>query len=276
MSPFPAYAVEQATPGFAEWLQKFSAESRRVQASRRCQLDVAFGDAPAERLDIFPADNANAPIVVFLHGGGWRASSKGDRSFPADVFCPAGAVWISMEYPLAPAASVDDMVACLRKGMAWVAANARSFGGDPDRIFVCGNSAGGHLASVMMTTDWTEHGLPADLIKGGTFVSGVFDMIPLMKSGANEWLRLDIDTAVRHSAIYNVPRRGGSIVCAVGADEMPEFVEQSRNFAAVWRFHGHPATFLPCPELHHFSIIAELGRRDSALVRAMFDQIGSR
>lgn len=274
MSQFPPYAVEQATPDYAKWLQKFSAESRRVQASRACRLDVAFGDTPAQRLDIFPAEKNDAPVVVFLHGGGWRGSSKSDRSFPADVFCPAGAAWVSMEYPLAPTATLDDMVACLRKGMLWVAKNATSFGGDPQRIFVCGNSAGAHLAALLLTTDWAEYGLPPDLIKGGTFISGVFDMVPLSRSGANEWLKMDIDAAVRHSPIYQVPKHGCPIVCAVGGDELPEFQEQSRNFAAVWRYHGHDGTFLPCAGLHHFSIINELANPNSALVRGMLTQMG--
>jgi arylformamidase len=273
MSQFPPYAVEQATPGFMDWIRKFDAESKRVQGSRRCRLDVSFGDTPAQSLDVFPADVENAPIVVFLHGGGWRGSSKGNRSFPADVFCPAGVTWISMEYPLAPAATLDDMVSSLRQGLAWVAHNAKSFGGDASRIHLCGNSAGGHLSAELIATDWTRFGLPADLVKGGTFISGVFDMIPIMHSGANEWLKLDLDTAVRHSPIYDV--RGGAcpIVCAVGGDELPEFQQQSRNFAAVWRARGNAAEYLPCAGEDHFSIIAQLGDAKSELVRAMLGQV---
>jgi arylformamidase len=269
------YAVEAATPEFASYLKRYSAESRRVQASRRCRLDVAYGDAPAERLDIFPADAEGAPIVLFLHGGGWRGSSKGDRSFPAEVFCPAGVAWISMEYPLAPAASLDEMVSSLRKGARWVARHAASFGGDAQRIHVCGNSAGAHLAAMLLATDRSGDGLAPGTIKGGTFVSGVFDMVPLLESGANDWLKMDIDVAVRNSPIYHVPVHGCPIVCAVGADELPEFVEQSRNFAAVWRSHGHPATFTACAGLHHFSVIGELGSAGSTLVRAMLEQIGA-
>jgi hypothetical protein len=64
------------------------------------------------------------------------------------------------------------------------------------------------------------------------------------------------------------------VICAVGADEMPEFIEQSRNFAAVWRAHGRPASFMTCEGLHHFSIVGELGKPQSALVRAMLAQMG--
>lgn len=274
VAPRP-YDVEAASPGFRDLLQVYARKSAEVRSARPCRLDIAYGPGAAERLDVFMADAPDAPAVVFLHGGGWRASSKEDRSFPAEVFCPAGATWISMEYPLAPVATLDEMVASVRRGIAWVHAHGQEIGIDPDRIHLCGNSAGGHLVGMALGTDWARHGgLPQDVIKGATTVSGVFQMLPLMASGANGWLRMDVEAAVRNSPIFNLPGAGCPLLCAVGADEPPEFLEQSEAFVAVWRARGYEGTFLRVPGRNHFSVIGDLGNRDSALVRGMFAQIG--
>jgi len=268
------YDVEAASLGFREALRQFSEASRKTRRRRQAKLDVAYGDGPAERLDIFLSETPRAPIIVFIHGGGWRASSKEDRSFPADVFCAVGAIWISLEYPLAPAARLDEIVEAVRGGLAWVYRHAPSFGGDPNRIHLCGNSAGGHLAGMALATDWEARGLPGDLIKGGTTISGVFQMVPLLRSPANGWLHMDIDVAVRNSPIFDLPDHASSLICAVGADEPPEFIEQSEVFAAVWRNKGYPSLFLSMEGRNHFSIIAELGKPESPLVKAMLEQIG--
>lgn len=268
------FDIEGASPGFRDDLKRYSGASAATRARRPCRLDVAYGDGPAERLDIFTTQRPRAPVVVFIHGGGWRASSKSDRSFPADVFCEAGAVWVSLEYPLAPGATLDEMVASVRRGIAWVWRHAETFGGDPARIFVCGNSAGGHLTGMALGTDWPALGVPADVIKGATTVSGVFEMVSHMNSPANDWLRLDLDAAVRNSPLYNLPRSGCRLICAVGSDEPPEFIEQSQVYASAWRNRGFECRYLHVTGKHHFSIIGELGRRESELLAALFGQIG--
>jgi arylformamidase len=269
------YDIEATVPDFRDYLARYTEASARTRTTWPSRLDASYGSGPAERLDIFLAETPRAPVVVFLHGGGWRGSSKEDRAFPAETFCPAGAVWISQEYPLAPAASLDAIVEAVRNGLAWVFRNAATFGGDPDRLFVCGNSAGAHLAAMALVTDWgARSGQPADLVKGATLISGVFDMTPLMQTAANGWLKLDRAAAVRNSPIFSRPAADVPLICAVGTDEPPEFVEQSRSFAAAWQGHGRPVHYMPVAGHHHFSIIGELGRRDGALVPAMLAQIG--
>lgn len=273
-SALAPYDVEGATPDFRDALRQYSEASRETRRRHPAQLDVAYGKGPAERLDIFLSEIPRAPIIVFIHGGGWSASSKEDRSFPADVFCAAGAIWISLEYPLAPKARLDEIVESVRCGIAWVYKNAASFGGDPARIYLCGNSAGGHLAGMALATDWEVQGLPRDLIKGVTTISGVFQMVPIMRSPANDWLKLDIDTAVRNSPIFDLPDHPCPLICAVGTDEPPEFIEQSQVFASAWRCKGYPSLFLPMEGRNHFSIIAELGKAESPLVQALLKQVG--
>ena len=269
------YDVEGYTPGFRDHLQDSVTRSRKTRAEWPAKLDVEYGPGPAEKLDIFLTEAPNAPIVIYLHGGFWKASSKNDRAFPAETFGAAGAIWISQEYPLAPAASLDDMVRCTRRAIAWVHQNATSFGGDPARIFLCGNSAGGHLVAMAAATDWAaEWQLPEDIIKGVTTLSGLFNLVPLSLTSANTWLKLDRATAVRNSPLLHLRAPLCPLICAVGSEEPPEFIEQSETFGEAWRQHGGSAHYLPLAGLNHFSIVMELGDAQSPLTKAVFAQIG--
>ena len=120
-------------------------------------------------------------MLVYIHGGYWRALDKRDASFVAPPFVAAGALVVVPNYALCPAASIDEIVRQQRAALAWVWRHAAAHGGDPERIVVAGHSAGGHLAATMLATDWpgVDPGLPADLVKGALSLSGVFELEPL-------------------------------------------------------------------------------------------------
>jgi len=259
------YAIEQSVPDFEAYLKRCAESSRRVRNSRAAQLDLRYGPAPAERLDVFTTEAPGAPVLVFIHGGAWRGSSKESRAFPADVFCPAGMVYVSLEYPLAPGATLDEIVDAARRGITWVAANAASFGGDPGRVFVAGNSAGAHLAAMACCTS-SGPGTDTSVVRGVVTISGVFDLTPLRLTRANSWLQMDDAIARRNSPIAHLPAQGVPLLCAVGADEPSEFRRQSRDYAAAWTQAGFRSAFVEIAAQNHFSIIEELGRESGALV----------
>ena len=154
-----------------ERLAASAAASAETRARLDCVLDVRYGPGENETLDIFPAASAGsdrgAPVQLFIHGGYWRAMDKSDYSFIADVFQPAGATTVVINYDLCPAVTLDTIVEQSNRSIAWTWRNIADYGGDPECLYVSGNSAGGHLTAMALAHDWEAEGLPADLIKGG-------------------------------------------------------------------------------------------------------------
>src|SRR5437762_1503137 len=262
-----------------DWIARYGAESARVRAELPMRFDVPFGRHHAERLDVFPASGAGlaagrdpAPVHVFVHGGYWHRLDKADFSFVARAFREA--VTVVVNYALVPTVDLDELVRQVRASVAWVHANARSCGGDPARITVSGHSAGGHLVAMLLATEWSRFGAPADVIKAGCGFSGLYDLEPIRLCYLNDVLGLTPEAARRNSPVHLKPTGRVPLILAVGADEGPEYHRQTNDLAAAWRAHGAPIDIADAAGLNHFTIVAELERPDSALARAIRKQMG--
>jgi arylformamidase len=259
----------------ARHLAAYTSESATARATLPARLDIPYGPSPAETLDVFPPPGPGpAPVQVFIHGGYWRSLDKSDFSFVARAF-HLDAVVAVINYGLIPSIGMEELVRQCRAALAWVYRNARMFGGDPERIFVSGHSAGGHLVAMAMVTDWRAFGgLPADLVKGGAAVSGLYDLEPIRLCYLNDTLKLGPDEARRHSPVELVPNRPGPVLLAVGALEGPEYHRQTEDLARRWSARGGACTVLDMTGLDHFSIVAQLNERTSQLSRAIRAQMG--
>ena len=250
------------------WLTRFAEASGETRVEMPCRLDVAYGPAPGERLDVFPAERATpAPIHVFIHGGYWQWLDKKDFSYVARAFVPAGITTVVINYGLIPAVTMAELVRQCRASIAWVVRHASSFGGDAGRVTVSGHSAGGHLVAMLMATDWTAAGLPADTVKVGVGISGLYDLEPIRLCYLNDVLQLSPAEARAHSPILLAPKHAGRLVLPLGAREGPEYLRQSQEMAAAWRAHGGRAEVHEMADHDHFSIVWELNDRESALAR---------
>jgi len=256
-----------------EWMARYGGESARVRAELPMRFDVPYGSHHAERLDVFlPERSGPAPVHVFIHGGYWHRLDKADFSFVARAFRDAATVVVN--YALVPSVDLDELVRQVRASIAWVHANAKTFGGDPDRITASGHSAGGHLVAMLLATDWAQFGAPADAVKAGCAISGLYDLEPIRLCYLNDVLALSPEAAQRNSPVLLKPRGRAPLVLTVGADEGPEYLRQTNDLAAAWRGHGAPVEIVDAPGFDHFSIIAQLERADSTLARTIRRQMG--
>ena len=173
--------------------QKSQVAIARLGQARR----LSYGPTEVEKLDLYPTRRPVAPINVFIHGGAWRGGTAAYQAYQAEMFVGAGAHFIALDFN-----NVDEtkgnlmtMAEQVRRGVAWVYRNAASFGGDSNRIYVSGHSSGGHLAGVVLTTEWRrDFGLPADVVKGGMCASGMYDLYPVSLSARSNYVKFTAQT----------------------------------------------------------------------------------
>jgi len=255
-----------------QWVEE---ENQRVRRAFDCRLDVPYGEQAGERLDVFPARNAGAPVLVNIHGGYWKMFDKAEESMYAALFVPAGAAYVTVNYTLAPDASLDEIVRQCRAATAWVARNAASFGGDGGRIHLIGRSAGAHLAAMVLATDWSgTYGLADSPVVSATLISGLYDLEPIRLSFCNEWTRLDAEAAERLSPIHHLPDNPCPAVVSWGGAESDEFRRQSRDYAEAYRARGTPCHTIEIPDALHSGSRMELVDGTRPLAQAVLDLAG--
>jgi arylformamidase len=272
-------AFEQTVwaPNFEELRDNNKARCADIRA-RFEHFERRYGDGPHETVEIVPAKQANAPVLFFVHGGRWRPQPDNAFVYFADTVVNAGAHLVAARFstldPPKVSTRMPDMIAELRRAVVWLSANAASFGGDPKRIHVIGHSSGGHLTSVLLTTDWTRFGAPPDVLKSGTCVSGMYELRPVLLSARSAYVQLAPDEEDEFSAIRHMDRLRCPVTVAYGSKESPEFQRQGRTFAAALRARGAPAKELVLDGLNHFEGIRSMIEPQSPLARQVLGQLG--
>lgn len=262
------YSPRASVPDHERHAEEAVARSAAYRArAENATYDIAYGPHPMETLDIFRPDvPEGAPLHVFIHGGYWRARVKEEFSYIAEPLVDAGAVVAVINYALCPEVSIEAIVRQTRACCAFLWRNPDVHGGDIDRMHVSGHSAGGHLAAMLMATDWPacEVGLPANMIKSGVLLSGIYDLAPILKVSIQDDVRLTPDAVPRLSPLTMTPATKAPMAIAVGGDESDEFRRQSGDLAEAWKTHA-PVEHHELPGLNHFSILTETATADSAL-----------
>ncbi|MEE8444860.1 MAG: alpha/beta hydrolase [Alphaproteobacteria bacterium] len=276
------YNNRARVPDHGDMIQRWVRDSEAIRARQRehGRVDVAYGSGARELLDLFIPDKApagGAPVLAFIHGGYWQALDKNAFSFLAAPFLDAGIAVAMLGYPLAPGATMDQIVESIRAGLAWLWRNAAAHSCDAGRIHVAGHSAGGHLTAMALLTDWASRdGLPAGLVQGGCAISGLYELEPIRLCYLNEALSLDADTARRNGpsdllGAAEAPKT--PLILTVGGDESPEFLRQQADFAESWKNQGGHCDTIVMEGDNHFTILDRLADRESPLHRAVRDQI---
>ena len=271
------YNARAAVPAFDAFVKRWLADSEHASNELSCTLDVPYGESDVEILDIFhPSCRGPAPILMFFHGGYWRAGDKSWFRFLARPFVERGAMFVIPKYGLAPDHNMDELVKQCRRSVAWTHHHAGEYGGDSARLFISGHSAGGHITAMMLATDWAAHGgLPADTIKGITGISGLYDLEPIRLSHVNEPLQLTKASAERNSPVrqllsINPPAN----LLAYGELESNEYARQAYTYAAALQNAGGAPVSIRIHGHHHFSVLDAFGNPEHSFGCAVLKQIG--
>ncbi|MGB6310483.1 MAG: alpha/beta hydrolase [Steroidobacteraceae bacterium] len=266
----PELRVESRAP-FIDWYVRRSALAR---AQLACRLDVPFGPTTPETLDLFPAATPRSPILLFIHGGYWRALSSKEFSFVASGLVPLGVSVAVMNYALCPQVTIAEISRQSRAAIAWLARNAEQLSGDPSRIFAAGHSAGGQQVGMLLSgAHLPQTGAP-DSLKGGVAISGLFDLRPLQHSWLQPTLELSDALCAEQSPALHIPARAAPLLVSVGGEESAAFIGQSQDYHAAWTAAGLEARYLPLPGANHYEAVYGLDDPQSLLTRAVMDLIG--
>jgi arylformamidase len=252
--------------------QKNAATLARLGPPQR----MAYGPTEIEKVDVYSTREPNRPINVFIHGGAWRVTTSADSAYLAETFVDAGANFVAVDFSNAIEANGDltTLADQVRRAVAWVYRNAPRFGGDPNQLYVSGVSSGGHLASVVLTTDWQRtFGLPANLVKGGLCASGLYDLYPVSLSARSSYVKFTGDVIQTLSPQRHIDRLVAPVIVAHGTLETPEFQRQSRDFAVAVKAAGKAVTSLVAEGYNHFELHETLGNPYGVLGRAVLQQM---
>ncbi len=263
MTEHDGYRLNAETPAARALQAEFAQRSAECAALPGARLNLRYGPHERHALDVFSA-GPEAPALIFFHGGYWRAGSKDARRFAAPHWLARGVSWVAVNYRLTPEFGLADCVADARAGFAWISGNARAIGLNPDALHLSGNSAGAHLAA-MVAAEYPACSLAV--------VSGLFDLIPLIKTEVNQWLRLDTSEARALSPVNHLPARPMPVLTGVGGAETEAFKTQSRRYGEACRRSGNPVRSLQSPGRDHFQMIAEFGQPGTPLFTALADMI---
>jgi len=260
------YNNRELVPDHPKHLAQWSEGSARARSTMTSHLDLRYGDAPGETIDLFPSRKGDGSCMMFIHGGYWRSLDKKDFSFLAPAWVGAGVSLAVVNYDLCPRVTMDEIVRQLLRASRWLWLNAEHYGMDQDRLYVSGHSAGGHLTAMMMCALWQQLDpqLPKDLWKGGLAISGIYDLRPLLEVDfLQPDLRLDPALALRLSPAFLPTATRMPVMTCVGGDESSEFLRQNTLLGERWRsaFAGDIAM----PGKNHFSVVDGLAEPSSAL-----------
>jgi arylformamidase len=236
--------------------------------------DVTYGPSPLQAVDVFPAADPGAPIHLYFHGGYWRAYDKANYRYIPGMLVPKGATTILANYDLCPAVTIDEIVRQAIACTAFVYRNGRELGGDPDRLFVSGSSAGGHLAAMILAHDFTADGLPRDIVKGVLSITGVHRLEPVLYIPPNDDIRLDAAMAERNTTLDKPPATRCPTIVAVGGDEPDEWIRMSVDYDTMLREHGQPGELMILSGTHHYSVTQTLSDPDSRMSRGLLAMMG--
>jgi arylformamidase len=262
----PRLVVDNCQQIFDRW----DRDSEKARARLDCYLDVPYGTTGSETLDVFPAQGKSRGLVLFIHGGYWRALDKRNVSFIAPALVREGITVAVPNYALCPAVRVEDIVMQIVQACAWMYRNGGNFGAPAGKLTLCGHSAGGHLAAMMLCCLWPQYSsdLPDKVVSGALSISGLYDLTEIVKvPSVNCDVRLTEKSALRVSPAFLPAATDAPLFTAVGSEENEGFHVQNRMIARKWGKTLRAE--VPCPGANHFTVLDELCDSGTGLFRTV-------
>ena len=264
-----------AVPDHEKWLSEDLARSAEVRSKLGGRLNLPYGPGPRQVLDVFPATKTGAPILVWIHGGYWRALSKDHYTTVVPPLLGAGAAVVLVGYDLCPTVTLAELLAQTRAALRWVRGHAAEMGGDPDRLILAGNSAGANICAMALQYDWAGEMFPMESIRAAALITGIYDLSPVLRIPVQEEVCLTADDVANLSPMLLPIRAEARCLVAAGGDEPELWIGQSRDYHTKLLAAGISSDLMIVPGRHHFSITRDLADATTPLAQAVIGLLDS-
>jgi len=236
---------------------------------------LAYGSAEIEKIEVYKTNRPNAPVNVYIHGGAWRGGRARQNAYMAETFVKAGAHFAPVDFYNTGETNGDlfPMVEQCRRAVAWVYKNAASFGGDRERIYLCGHSSGAHLGGCVLITDWAGHGVPQNVIKAALLGSGMYDLKAVRLSQRSSYVKFTDRMEHELSTQRHLERIRTPLTLTYGSLETPEFQRQTREFHAALMAARKPAQLIVGKGYNHYETQETMGNPYGFMGRAALEMM---
>ncbi len=253
----------------------------------RVARDIPY--TAGQKLDIYsPADGQNHPVVLWVHGGGWSIGDKGHVASKPAAFNGHGFVFVRVGYTLHPRASFRQQAQELSRAIRWTRDHIKDYGGNPDRLYLMGHSAGAHLAALVSTDEryLQAEGLSLSSVRGTILLDGAAYDVPTQLAESTRQRQRDLyltifgsDPQTQKEASPRAHVGGGKgippfLIIHVG--KRPDSSKQSRALAATLNGVGVSAQVVAAENKTHKTLNQELGKEGDPPTQAVFEFLESR
>ena len=267
------YNPSRSLPDSPQIFQSWKERSAAFRAAAKANLDIAYAEHPAARLDLFLPAEPSPRLHVYVHGGYWQAFGKNDFSFMAEGLTKSGLAVAVLGFPLCPTVPLQGVVRHVRLALAYLWREAERFGFRREKIQISGHASGAHLCAMLLATLWPKFQaeLPEEIIHSAVMISGIYELEPLRFIETGQALALTPELAKRLSPIGLRPAGKARLLICTGGLESMEFKRQSSLLGRAWSRYSVPLEVISFPQRNHFTILEEMAPPDSALVRRAQD-----
>lgn len=255
-------------PDLQKILDTFSDNGAKVRAKHPPQT-YSYGSSAQEKLDVFAPENAkDLPVMIFVHGGEWHMGTKELYSSLAVPFLQSNAICVIIGFDNIPPNTMSGIVGQVRSAVTWVFKNAKQIGADSNNIYISGHSSGGHLASMMLVTEWKKQGLPANLLKGGVIMSGWTNLYPDSLSIRQKYLKLTPADIKQFSPVDYSQNITCPVIVAYGSLESPYMQLQSQIWAKKIKSYGRLAGAYRVANYNHYQMPSLFTNTNNEIIKA--------
>ena len=261
-----------SVPNFETYLRNSRELAKKAERELNVDINVSYGSSHLQKLDVFYKKNTkNLPIHIFIHGGYWRALYKSYHSHMALPFIKKGICFFNINYDLCPAVKLTEIKNQIIKAIIWIINNAANFNGNKENIVISGHSAGAHLASLMLSTNWKKYGFAANPLKGVALISGIYETEIIPSLTVNNEIQLSYEEASNNNPFKLEPKFIIPTIISFGDDEPELWKAQSIKYMKYLNLNGYNCKKIVCKDDNHFSLIDTLADYNHLLVKEIIN-----